>query len=506
VLEKYRTYKAALELQEFTIRDIALESGVSEPTVQKILIREKQLFEKVGTRRSSPRGAGSKVYRANREIVLARMRDVARLTSAPPLSLSGLSADAFVEMARETLQVTFFEAEVEIRSSLLGAARQQLMIGRDCEDQESYQDLARLLRSLDILHAVARIEEPRDHLASTLPFLRFRSAIREILNEKPVGHAHSTTFSEIVTGALGQMQLDASVLIPILATASLTASVFSAAWDLVSRDFWTARFPGIAKTLFAPADKAWVTETPKAPAIKHYGVFTYGHRSEEHYPALFTTSRSGWFPLPSHEKTDEEKASAVMLIHLPRAKTSSVESLNSAVELLEIDLSRGQILRGVRPGNRVGMHNAVPFNELEWEGNGYHISGFNYPHLLSTPIIGPAVTVASYERDGILRISLPTETWIPLHAGQEAMGNLRYNQADFELGRIAHFDILTASGHILFTYYINRQLVEAQVNFADLIFDPQRRLFLISPGGSGSALHRLSHDFFPLAHATTLHN
>lgn len=135
MLERYKTLGAMLALGEFSISEVAILSGVREPSVRTILRREDAYAEQIGTQPSGRRGGQPRRWRVRpeaRERLRNELKELERLGAGPWIGASEQGhtpvPEALIAAQNVLLREVPAAADPAERSDLVKLAEAQLEI------------------------------------------------------------------------------------------------------------------------------------------------------------------------------------------------------------------------------------------------------------------------------------------------------------------------------------------------------------------------------------------
>jgi hypothetical protein len=151
VLEQFRIFRTALRLGQFTVEQLARESGVTEGTVQKTLRRRAELFITENGPPTKRRGGQPRVHTIRAELISDALQKAADAPEPPALPATQTGEPLGLALARDTLCRLLPRAASQERPILLSAASNHLDLIHQSGNAAAVGDVWSLHRSLSTL-------------------------------------------------------------------------------------------------------------------------------------------------------------------------------------------------------------------------------------------------------------------------------------------------------------------------------------------------------------------
>jgi hypothetical protein len=248
MLEQFRMLEAALRLGKFTVVELVRESGVSAGTIQRMLHRRTDLFEKEKGLRTGRRGGQPKVYRVREGTIRVALQSAADEPILPPLPSKKTGEPLGVVLVEDTLLRLFPRADLADRRMLLSAADSQFALAAKGSRvdligglRELHRHLVTLVAYQDWLSGLPVSISQTKHFAAVYETLESLLSIRE----REVRNVHKEQTDRTVRNLLA-LPFELSAIVDLvrrqigdeMKSPRSWIDILSASWSLLSHSLW----------------------------------------------------------------------------------------------------------------------------------------------------------------------------------------------------------------------------------------------------------------------------
>jgi hypothetical protein len=243
MLEQFRILQTALRLGEFTIGDLARESGVARGTVDKMVWRRADLFRRIKGPPTGRRGGQPDLLRIKEETVRAAIQAEADAIPLPEPP-SGLG----IALAQDTLVRVLPRADAEDRAELIAAAENHLKLAGGVTAGSPDMKLVELHRDLRVLVAMQQWLASRlQQLGGSPAYNTIVESLEAVLSfNKRLSRDGDKSEVARTAGAFARIQVEASTLATYAAKTSAEPAPLSkwwielpaAVWSVIGNELW----------------------------------------------------------------------------------------------------------------------------------------------------------------------------------------------------------------------------------------------------------------------------